>query len=167
MQVKTTRFGMLDIPDSDILSFPKGLFGFEEVHQYALLEDRAPIPFRWMQAISRPDLAFVVIDPCQLLDDYEVSLFDEDAQALGWEEGVAFEVLVILGVPDDPHQMTANLKGPIVIHRRAGMGRQVIVLGNQWSPRTPVLEQLSRPHKGAVRVALRSHSQGKVGANEI
>ena len=165
MKVQTTRFGELDIPDSDILSFPKGIFGFENVHRYALVEGQAPSPFQWMQAVDRPDLAFVVMDPGQLLDDYEVSLLDEDARALGWQEGVEFEVVVILGVPEDPEQMTANLKGPIVIHRSARLGRQVIVLGNQWSPRTRVLEQLSRPHRGAAAVC-KARLQGKVGADE-
>ena len=38
MNVRTTRFGNVDIAEDRVISFPKGLLGFSEHKKYCLLE---------------------------------------------------------------------------------------------------------------------------------
>jgi flagellar assembly factor FliW len=144
MEIETTRFGTLEIADEDLLRFPDGLFGFGEVDRYVLLNHRGGSHFKWLQAVGRPDLAFVVIDPFLFYPDYHFDLPVEDCLALEYSGSGTLVVLAIVGIPDDPRQMTANLKGPIVVHCEKRLGRQVILSEEEYSPRYPILEAIQR-----------------------
>jgi flagellar assembly factor FliW len=62
MLIETSRFGALDLEEKVFIEFPWGIPGFEHVKRYVLLEHRQG-PFRWLQAVDEPDLAFVVCEP--------------------------------------------------------------------------------------------------------
>ena len=140
MRVQTTRFGDLEAPEEDLLFFPDGLYGFGDVRRFLLVKHGDDSPFRWLQAADRPDLAFVVLDPALFRPDYRFDLAGDDRRALEWDGRERLDVWVVVGVPDDPAQMTANLKGPIVVNREKKIGRQVILYGDEWSPRHGVIE---------------------------
>lgn len=38
MEVKTKTMGTVNVDESQIVSFPNGLYGFEEYHKYAIIE---------------------------------------------------------------------------------------------------------------------------------
>ena len=38
MEVQTKTMGLVKVDESRLLNFPKGLFGFEDYHKYALIE---------------------------------------------------------------------------------------------------------------------------------
>ncbi len=62
MKIETSRFGILDLDESTFIHFPWGIPGFEEIKRYVLLEHRQG-PFKWLQAVDHPDVAFVVAPP--------------------------------------------------------------------------------------------------------
>ncbi len=127
VQFRTTRFGDLDLPPERVLTFPRGLIGFAGVRRFVLLDNPGGGPFRWLQAVDVPDLAFVVTDPRLFFQDYQVPVRDEDLRSIGIEridEGV---VVVILVVPHDPRRITANLLGPVVINLRDRLARQFVL----------------------------------------
>ncbi|MBN1826837.1 MAG: flagellar assembly protein FliW [Candidatus Eisenbacteria bacterium] len=140
MRVETTRFGALEAGEEEFLGFPDGLYGFGDVHRYLVVNRRGESPFQWLQSVDRPDLAFVVLDPSLFCPGYRIDLSAEDRQALGWDGRSALDVWVVVGVPDNPEKMTANLKGPIIVNRARRIGRQVILPGDEWSPRHNVID---------------------------
>jgi len=140
MHVRTTRFGTLERPEEDLLRFPDGLYGFGGDQRFLLVEHDGRSPFRWLQSADRPDLAFLVLDPSLFRPDYRFDLSGEDRRALEWDGREPLEVWVVVGVPEDPEKMTANLKGPIVVNRERRLGRQVILSGDEWSPRQGVID---------------------------
>src|SRR4051812_26017166 len=82
MQIQTTRFGVVTVDPSHVMTFPQGLIGFESqpAARFALLQWGNAGAFYWLQSADDPELAFLVVDPCLFFKDYQVSI-REDTQA--------------------------------------------------------------------------------------
>jgi flagellar assembly factor FliW len=50
----------------------------------------------------------------------------------------------IITIPDDPTQMSANMKAPIVIHLEAKLGRQCVLQDNSLAIREPIFAKLQQ-----------------------
>ena len=142
MQVQTARYGAVEVSAADVLEFERGLFGFEAMHRYVLLEHGPKSPLRLLQSLEEPSLAFVVIEPFLICPDYTVEISAADAAAVHWWEDSGVLVLVTVGIPDDPGEMTANLKGPILVNPKRGRGVQIVLAGDRWPARYRVLDAL-------------------------
>lgn len=109
----------------EILEFPEGLAGFPEARHLRLFEPDGGYPLKFLQVVEVPELSFVCMDAAAVKTDYEVPLGDADAQALGLTQVQDALVLVLLVVPPDPRQMTANLAAPLVVNTQTRVGRQI------------------------------------------
>ena len=72
MIIDTSRFGGIEVDDQRFLNFPKGLLGFPDDREYALIQTGENSAFYWMQAVHRPELAFVVCDPRMFVADFRI-----------------------------------------------------------------------------------------------
>ena len=133
MLVKTKRFGELNINEQDIITMFGGLPGFEEDVRYILLDHDDKSPYKWLQSVDHPELAFVVIEPFIFFADYQFELSQNDIRELEVSKPEDVAVLVILVIPEDPRKMTANIKAPLVINKTKMKGKQV-VLNNEAYP---------------------------------
>jgi flagellar assembly factor FliW len=115
----------------NIIELPLGLFGFESIKKYVLLSDPEDAPFRWLQVLDDPHLAFLVLSPFEVLPDYQMELSDEDVEFLKLnspKEVLVYNIVTL----HSGGKATINLKGPIVLNRMTLVGKQV-VLGNAAS----------------------------------
>ncbi len=96
MDVETTRFGVVDVDDTRLITFPAGLLGFTAYKTYALLQPDSNGAFLWMQSVEAPELAFVVTDPTMCVRDYEVPIRREQMQELGLETLDEAQIFVIV-----------------------------------------------------------------------
>ncbi len=111
-----------------VFSIPQGLVGFPESTTFELFYDPEQQPFRWLRLNGPAALQFVVIEPCGIIPDYEIELFDEDADFLGISESADALVLNVVTVSRTlPATATVNLVGPIVINRHTGLSKQVVL----------------------------------------
>lgn len=149
MQVKSTRFGGFDVPEEKVLTFPDGLLGFEGLKRYVFLDHDAQSPFKWLQSVDDPEVAFVVISPTEFLTDYVVELGRDDVVKLGLKDASDAAVYVLVVIPEDPSAMTANLQGPLVVNAERRVGRQVVLADGRYRTRHPILAEL-RSARGAV-----------------
>jgi len=108
--------------------FEEGIFGFEDVREYDLVESGDPGPFRWLRATSG-NLAFILVDPLLFWPDYDPDL-GEACPDLDITDRSDVLLYVIVTVPDDPLLATANLFAPLVVNARTGQGRQVPLRGS-------------------------------------
>ena len=127
MKIQTTRFGALEVPETELLNFPDGLVGFAEFKRYAVIDDAGGGPFRWLQAVDEPGLAFVVTDPSIFFPDYKVKVRAEELAPLGLKDVEGALVLVILTLAKEASKITANLQGPLILNLAKGMGRQIVL----------------------------------------
>lgn len=124
MQIKTTRFGNVEILQQDILEFANGLIGMEECRRWVLLADAENSALGWLQSIERGDLALAVVSPRRFIPDYVVRVSAREVSSLGLSRAADAQVLVVVNKVED--RLAVNLKAPIVISLEARCGKQII-----------------------------------------
>ena len=124
VKFRTTRFGELKVEEEKVIHFPHGLLGFGAVKRYVLL-DYEETPGKWLQAVDDPDVAFIVMDPTVLVQDYTIPMDDSMRKALQLEEEDDLAVLTIVRVENG--KVIANLKGPLLFNSRHKIGLQAIL----------------------------------------
>lgn len=136
MKIETTRFGTLEVAENQLLHFPEGLVGFEHITHYVLIDMAGEGPFKWLQAVGDPDLAFIVTDPQLFWSSYGPIVRNQERSTLGTEGEVY--LLSIVSVPDDPMQATANLYAPLAVNARTLRAKQMVLADNTYSLRAPL-----------------------------
>jgi flagellar assembly factor FliW len=143
LEIETTRFGLLQVQDDQIISVPSGILGFPEDKRYILFNHQDGSPFLWFQSIDHGGLAFVLIDPFLFKPDYEVQLSPEDCSVLELENGneglQGIQPLSIVNISrGEPKVITANLLGPVVFNLKKRLAKQVILDQKNYSHRFPI-----------------------------
>jgi len=127
MIIKTGRLGELVVEAQNIINFNPGLLGFENLTSFVLV-DIAKIPnFKWLQSIENTELAFLLVDPFTIKNDYYMELNDEIIEKL--EISIPEDVLVYttVTVPNSGFKdATTNLVGPLIINWTQKKGKQII-----------------------------------------
>lgn len=127
MKTTTTRFGAIEFEDKDLLTFPTGIIGFANSTRFVIL-DQGDAPFKWLQSVDEPELAFVIMDPVRLKTDYRIEVAVEDIPELDAEDESDLTVFVFLTIPPgDSGGITANLRGPVVLNHRTRRAKQIIL----------------------------------------
>jgi len=108
------------------VKLPMGLLGFEQMKEYLLVSNPVEEPFRWLRVKDNPALAFVVIEPFVAFPEYHPDIPQADVEFLGLASPEDASVYTIVTVHAG-RRATINLKGPIVINRNTGLGKQVII----------------------------------------
>ncbi|WP_421900973.1 flagellar assembly protein FliW [Maridesulfovibrio sp.] len=121
-----TRIGEREITEEGIIYFSRGLIGFDDKRDFALIQLSENSPFLLLQSLEDPGLGLLVADPYSFMDDYEVRLSEAEKRILRVENVRQLAVLVTVTIPPGrPNETTLNLGGPIVINSEAKRGMQV------------------------------------------
>ena len=132
----TTRFGEIEVSKQDIIHFPIGLYGFEKETEFVLMPfDEIDCPLEWMQSLINPALAFVVTDPFIFIPDYKPALLNSEKKELGLDPEDPFIIRVIVNIPKNYTEMTANLVGPIAMNRDKQIAKQFILTTLKYETR--------------------------------
>ena len=62
IQVKTSRFGDIEVQEGDVIELPHGLIGFPELKKYVLLDHDKDSPFKWLQSLDDGAIAGCALD---------------------------------------------------------------------------------------------------------
>jgi flagellar assembly factor FliW len=133
MLVRNTRFGDLDVSEEQVISFPRGMIGFEGVERYVLLNPTDKIS--WLQAVDEPSLAFPLVQAPLVYPGYSLYIEDEHLQPLGEVGESMMGIYLVLVVPGDPRNATVNLKAPVVISLKSRRGMQLLIDRPEYSVR--------------------------------
>lgn len=145
MLLNTKHFGEIDIDENKIINFREGIPGFENSKKFIVLYDGDEAsPFRWLQCVDNGELAFAVVNPFMILNDYDIEIPEETVSNLNIESIEDVMVLSIVVVPDDPSKMTMNLKAPVIINTKNNTGMQVVLDTDMYSVRHYIVEELRR-----------------------
>jgi flagellar assembly factor FliW len=121
------------------IRLPMGLLGFEKLKDYLLIANPEEEPFGWLKAKGDTSIAFVVLNPFLIVPDYQPDIPQSDVEFLGLKSVDDAMVLNIVTVHKGG-EATMNLKGPLVINRNSGMGKQVVIAnGSEYSVQHPLL----------------------------
>ena len=129
--VVTKAYGEVPVLEKQIIEFPTGLYGFESLHSYALLDSHTP-PFYWLQSVEDAELAFILINPYVVTREYVLDIPGEDLKLVGDPDPDDLLVFAIVTIPEDRRDISCNLQGPLIINRERRLGRQSISLDQRW-----------------------------------
>jgi flagellar assembly factor FliW len=138
MKIKTTRFGEIEVDQGKTIHFPEGIIGFQDVKNYLLIGKKERMVM-WLQAIDKPEIAFIVVNPFLFEPTYDPKFSRQDLEFLKVTDVADINILSIVVVPKNPQEMTANLLGPIVVNTKEKLGRQVILTDGNYSVKHPVV----------------------------
>jgi len=147
VRVKTRPFGEIEIDEKQIVDFPEGILGFDYVKRFIILDSHDNSPFKWLQAYSEPELAFVIIRPIDFLHEYELVISPADVEAVEAESEESLLVFAIVTIPTNPKEMTANLQGPIIINPLKRIGKQAVSLSDKYRVKHIILEEMENAAK--------------------
>lgn len=149
MIYETTRFGSIEVKDSEIINFPVGLYGFEKERDFLRLPFNPNIesPMEWLQSLQTPGLAFVITDPFLYVPGYSVKLTENEKKQIRFEPGNTIATRAIVTVPENYLEMTANLVAPLVINLDAGLARQFVLTSMEYDTRHYLLPEGVREGK--------------------
>jgi flagellar assembly factor FliW len=133
MEVQTTRFGTVEITEDRVITFPKGLLGFQDYKRYTLLRPNDEACFFWLQCLDNPDLAFVITDPNIFVPDFAVPIRNEQMEDLRLGQLEDAQVFVIVNKIGT--KLTGNLQGPLVVNTTGKIGEQFVLAEKRWTTR--------------------------------
>jgi len=137
VNIVTTRFGVVQSTESDLIRIPEGLVGFRGFTQFVLLPDLEVAGLSWLQSATAPELAFGVVPPPLAVADYRIELRPGDRAALELDDERSALVYVILN-RGEGGGLTVNLQGPLVFNPARRLGRQLVLTSSRYAVRYPL-----------------------------
>jgi|GEM_PF-112703 len=167
MHINSKEFGKIKIDNRQKIHFPKGIIGFEDFKDFALI-DSSKAPFFWLQNLNEVSLAFILISPYIFCKNYDISNIKDDFFKLIdidvkddtlkeiQENKCKYELLkqdlnnqsnddillvfCIVTIPYEREQeMTANLKGPIIVNKKNKKAFQAIQEDDIWKVKHKII----------------------------
>jgi len=142
--VHSPVLGNLDVDSGRIIQFLEPLAGFPTCRRYALLpyvqSGREDPAIRWLQAMEPPFHTFVVAEPWSVIPDYEPEIADADARQLDALSFAEANLYAIMTVSHAAHELTINLRAPLIVNSQLRLGKQVVLLNGEYNTSHRVCE---------------------------
>ncbi|MGB8657268.1 MAG: flagellar assembly protein FliW [Candidatus Zixiibacteriota bacterium] len=152
MKYLTTRFGEIDLKESEVIDFPKGVLGFSQLTRYAILEQKESAPFKWLQSLEDPNVAFVIIDPVQFFPNFKLEIHEKEIEELNYASYSDLVTYAIVTVPQDPSLASADLLGPLVVNPKRRLAKQAVMSNSPYTTKHYLMDEfrkrLRRKHLG-------------------
>lgn len=139
MITNTKYFGSVAYDKQDLIQIPDGIYGFESCRNFLLIHfnpDNANL--LCLQSLEDEHLAFVLVNPFTVCQDYNPKLSREDMEALQLtpDSDVTFYAFCVVCEPVDAS--TVNLKCPLTINPLTRHARQIILDDTAYDYRHPL-----------------------------
>ena len=120
-----SRIGPISVSVDKTIRFPRGIIGFENLREFALVEFKPGSPFHFLQSMEMPGMGMMLADPFSFLPGYEIRLASVEERILKVKSVRDLVILVSVTVPKgNPEGSTLNLTGPICVNVQERLGLQ-------------------------------------------
>lgn len=130
MKIDIERLGLknVNVDPETLLTFPKGLAGFEVCKRFKLFHEEGKPTVFWLQSVDDEDIMFPVVTPEQLDLQYEIELSDEDCALIDLKDPSQAVVAVIV-YRDEAQggRIDANARSPIILNLASRKGMQKVL----------------------------------------
>ena len=144
MKIETKYFGQIDIGEEKIIHFENGLLGFDEYKDYTIHFDNEsedkPL-FSWLQSTEERALAFPIVSPFDVLEEYNPSVNDELLMPLGDMKEEDTIVFLMATIPSDIKNASVNMKAPLIINGATRKAAQIIVENQDYEIKHKIMKQ--------------------------
>lgn len=86
MNIETKFLGSIVIDEKEIIQFPHGIPGFEEIKEFVILPLEKDSPFAVLQSIKEQEIGFVIAFPFAFKNDYTFDISEDDKEDLQIEK---------------------------------------------------------------------------------
>ncbi|MDP2830367.1 MAG: flagellar assembly protein FliW [Sulfuricellaceae bacterium] len=145
MKIESPLFGEVNTNPETVITFPKGLMGFENCTRYQFLHEAAAgektggAMVHYLQSLDDPAVCFSVVDPVSFGLNYEFTLTDDEESVLqsgGADNPGGLAVLLMVYKPRADEAtapgVSANINGPLVINAEKRLGLQKIIRSSHY-----------------------------------
>ncbi|KAA0966791.1 flagellar assembly protein FliW [Sporosarcina sp. ANT_H38] len=138
MYIQTKFHGELNIQPNQTWNFPKGIPGFDDETEFALLSIEGNHTFQVLQSTVTPDIAFIVANPYTLVEDYTFNIDEPTIDLLQIKNEQDVFVLGVLSLKEPFESSTINLHAPLIFQSNSKKAKQMILNDNTFSMRHPI-----------------------------
>lgn len=138
MIIETLSMGRLEVNDEQVYHFSKGIPGFDEETDFALIALNDS-PFWVLQSLKVQGLSFLLADPFVFYPSYEFELPDDEAEELGIDSEVLVRCIVTL--KEQVEASTINLLAPIVMNPSGQTGKQIVIHRTPYHTKHSLLQE--------------------------
>ena len=141
MKIMTKFHGIREYMEEDVISFEKGIPGFEDLKKFILFEVDENQVFRIFHSVEDENIGLVVVSPFDVIKDYEINLEESLLERLNIKEAAEVMLLNVVTVNSRVEDITVNLKAPIIINIKARLGEQIILDREEYKIKHPLIQE--------------------------
>ncbi|MBE6068663.1 MAG: flagellar assembly protein FliW [Clostridium lundense] len=127
MKLITKYHGVVEYNEEDIITFKKGLPGFENLKKFIVVPFEDNEVFSILISIEDMEVGMPVISPFNVYETYEFKLSDEKIKELNINSPEDVMVLNTVTLNTSIKNITVNMKAPIIINIKGKIGEQIIL----------------------------------------
>lgn len=141
MKLYSKHHGIIEYQEEEVITFPKGLPGFEDLKKFILFTVEENNVFSMLHSIENTEIGLIVVSPFYVMDDYEFNLEDKEKDQLKIKREEEVLILSTVCVNNNVKKITTNLKAPIVINIKEHLGEQLILDKEKYLIKQPLLKE--------------------------
>lgn len=141
MKLNTKFHGIVEYNEEDVITFKKGLPGFENLRNFILIPLEENSIFTVLHSTEDEEVGLVLVSPFEVEKSYEFKLSDEkisDLKIQASEEVLIFNTVTL---NSDVKEITINLKAPIIINIKEKLGEQIIIDNDKYKIKHPLFKE--------------------------
>jgi len=143
MRIQTKFFGEMELHSGQRWRFPKGIPGFQDKTEFALLPIKGNTTFQVLQSLTDINLALIVANPYELVENYSFDIDESTIELLEIKEAEEIFVLGVLSIKDKFEFSTINIQAPIIFQTKTKKAKQMILNDNALSVRHVIGSQFA------------------------
>ncbi|MFQ5686229.1 MAG: flagellar assembly protein FliW [Candidatus Scalindua sp.] len=132
MLLKTHLFGEIKVKEEEVIHFTKPILGFDDCTQYLLVEKESIFPTFWLQSVNNPGLAFPVISPFTINEDYSIKLQSHDLDDIRLKDINDILIMTLMVVPQVLSSIRTNLRAPIIYNPVNKVAKQLVLYDDKY-----------------------------------
>lgn len=145
MKIDTTRFGTIEIDEKEVINFPDGIIGISVNANFVLVPHKPGSPLMWLQSVTEPAIAFIVMNPLMFLPEYVRDVIRNSPWRIDDDTCGDFSIYGIVIIPkEDKTNIQINLLAPIVINKKDKQGAQIVIQTGNYKVDEPVAPYVKR-----------------------
>ncbi len=137
MEIQSKLLGNQQVNPDTILTFPRGIPGFEDQTRFKLFHQEGSAIVYWLQAVDNEELTLSVAHPAHFNINYNFVLSDEEEQLLQLKSAEDLLILIVLHKEDgsvtDKPTIKGSIKSPLVINIDKRIGFQKVLVAIEQS----------------------------------
>jgi len=131
--------GEIEYKENNVITFSKGIPGFNNLKKFILLDLDEYKPFKLLQSLENDEISLIVTSPYEFFHEYEIKLSEDTIRNLKIDSPEQVMVLTTVTLNSDVEKVTANLQGPIIINTSNNLGEQIILDDSKYKVKSPLM----------------------------